>query len=693
MRVNLETAVDLETEYGSGWIDIDSIETEPEREGEDAGRDFGLSGYAMHFIEMFKRLMVLDPGAAKSEFARWRRSDSLFQRLRIWAARYAAIVPLRDFAELVIALDEQSFWPFKGERDLLLVLAGRWNDLEVQDRERIEQRILSGPPKSPRTKRREHIERSTGWKLTRLHWLASQGCLLTFDLIALTEKLRAKAPRWKPEYAALAAESHDPRSGWVKRDTDWRSLASAPLKEVLERAEKSGGRKMEEFTEHEPFAGMSADAPLKAISALSIAATRNDFKANFWETFLSNNNRVKDKARLKLLIAGRIIQLPDDALRRILLTASRWFLTAGPELRGIEGKGIGGSNVSAFDQLWSKFTRLIREHPDSAGSTLVRQGGDIDWATEAINAPAGNLAQLLMNDPVTKGLEKDAGFPEEWLAKAGELLALPEDSRRFALVILTFNLSWFDSIDPTWTADHLLNCLTRPDETSPDTDALWSGFMWGARTPQPALYSRLKPYLLDLALARFNRGRRHREVLSGLLLAGWHSRGPDGNRLVSNDEMRSLLLDTDDEFRSHLIWTLERWTKGEQQRWKADLPNFLSNVWPKHSKIRTVKMSARLCDLALSQDENFPAVSKLVLQLVSVVDEPHVFIKEISTKEDTISSRHPKELLDLLYAILPENPARWPYGSADALARIEKSAPALLKDPKLIELNSRLNEP
>ena len=137
-----------------------------------------------------------------------------------------------------------------------------------------------------------------------------------------------------------------------------------------------------------------------------------------------------------------------------------------------------------------------------------------------------------------------------------------------------------------------------------------------------------------------------------------------------------------------------------KRKWSKKVIRFLQKAWPKHKTIRTNKTSARLCEIALNQEENFPAISKQVAQLVSKIGNEHVFIPEIrktakgdnAENEETVADKYPEDYLNLLYSILPDQPERWPYGAADVLKIIEETAPQLQNDPRLIELKSRLND-
>ncbi len=200
----------------------------------------------------------------------------------------------------------------------------------------------------------EHKSRSAYRLLNRFHWLQNEGCDLSFDLDKLTKKLLKDAPDWKPEYAKRAAESHDPRSGWVRTDTDWSNLNNVPLAKIIKNAQKKQSRIFREFTDYNPFAGLCDDRPSKAISALSLELKKGRFHSTFWETYLSRETRKKDRYRLKLITAGRIAQIPNENFKDILLTASRW--SPDHEKKKIE------KNLRMFEAIWDKFIQTIREY-------------------------------------------------------------------------------------------------------------------------------------------------------------------------------------------------------------------------------------------------------------------------------------------------------------------------------------------
>ena len=689
LRMNLESAVDLKNDFSFGFQEICSIEPDDVTDDSDISRGNGLSGYVLYFVSLFRKLVDSDIEKARREFRRWRRDDRVFTRLRVWACGLSDLIDEEEFTNEILSLSNEEFWPFKGERDLLLSLRNKWNTLSKHNRKLIERKILKRPLKPRHRAREEHVIHTAHKQLSRLHWLKIQDCNLDLNLDKVTEKLRVKAPEWQPEYAKRAAESHDGRFGYMRTDTDWSDLKDAPLTEIIKKAQSKKRRNFRKFTEYAPFAGLCDDRPVRAISALSTEMKAGKFHSKFWEKYLSRSSRKNDTNRLKLLTAGRICQIPNKDFKDILLTASIWFEDNGPELRE--------KNLKMFETLWEKFITTIKKYRSSSVSALVRQEDrEIDWTGEAINSASGNLAELHMTDPVKDNLKIGGGCPISWLKKVNQLLNLPNDANRYAMVIFSFNLRWFHLIDPKWTEKNLINIIENDNAQREDKDAIWSGFMWGARFPHEQLFLKLKPHLLKIVSTR-STNRRHDEVLSGLLLSGWGLKDNNNKQYISNEELRNVLSATDEDFRNQILCHLGRWAKDETSTWDNKVLGFLQNVWPKDKKVRTSKTSARLFQIALEQKKYFPAVSKQVAQMISKVGNEHVFFPESinsdgETDEESNAEKYPEDYLNLLYAFLHDQPERWSYGVTDVLKIIEEARPTLLNDPRLIEIKARLND-
>jgi hypothetical protein len=279
-----------------------------------------------------------------------------------------------------------------------------------------------------------------------------------------------------------------------------------------------------------------------------------------------------------------------------------------------------------FDKVWDKLIAALVSQFEAGKSSMVRGSGDPDWVTEALNAPVGKLVQALMNDPQTEGLRGQEGFPHVMICRVNQLLALEADMRRHALVMLSFNLPWWFHIDPGWAEGNLIAALVKE---GPDAEAAWAGFLWEAKVPVQELYARLKPQLLRRARREEVSDRSSIEMLASILLAGWGSVAVGTtDRCVTNAEMREVLIDAAESFRSHTLWQLERWSADKEGNWAEQSFEFLSDVWPRHKKGKSAGISARLCNLAFSNAAAFPQLVDVILPLLTKIDQANVRRRE-----------------------------------------------------------------
>jgi hypothetical protein len=393
LRQNLERAVDLETEVDGYplWNIAPIIPGDPA--GGYFGRTSGLSASIIAFSQYFERLSNVDVEAAMHELAAWPTDDdTIFGRLRIWACGISELVPEGTCTTIIAGLSNKCFWHSSHQRDLLLVLAKRWANLSSSARGEIERRILDGPAKWQHEAQNEFEERKARVSLDRLTWLASHGCELSIGVWAEMEELRHRAPEWKPEYASHAADSREIHGGAVRTDTEHSPLLRVPLSSVLSRAIELSGRTENFLVEKDPFSGLCAKRPARALAVLTYEAKRKEYPEWAWHTFLTSEARHYDKPKFSTLIAERLSQYPDAAVATIIDSISDWIL-------GVAEKLV-TSSPEAFDKVTSK---LIKNHPlsrDNYGEVF----GGIVLAVGAAGMPRrGNVSNGELRDVLLCG--------------------------------------------------------------------------------------------------------------------------------------------------------------------------------------------------------------------------------------------------------------------------------------------------
>lgn len=685
-RRNLELALQMENEIGGYGVSRLAPINDDENEDKSytyPSRTRGISSYLILFSALFQRLLTYDPDSAKNEFRKWSATDeTVFCRLRIWAAGLPNFLDFNEFTNILLGISDQAFWGTNHQRDLLISLRSKWNQLPLRLKKKLEKRLLKGYIERFKDEKLKVAKERAAWgTLNRINWLNNHSCKFTFDLNEFNEKYLSRAPGWKPEFAKGAAESSLGRGGFVKTVTEYDVLLNIPISDILNTALKNNGRTENFLIEKDPFSGLCGAKPFRALQALKYSASIKEFPEWAWSAFLSREYNDKKHAKLIFVIAARICKYSDSDLTPILHCAVSWFLRFGKE--------IGAKSPDLFDKLFTKLirmTKLLSSNPETA---VVRDGSEIDWMSETINAPAGKLTEVLYENAVFGKLEIGKSLPINWKHYAKTLLDSEGDSRRYVITALSYQIRWLYAVDPSWVEDHLISILRSSCEY--DVDAFWSGLFSGTSSHSIELYSRLKQEILLLAKPSSRINKSDFEVLASILLVGWLVVDRSTNvRCFNSNELRETILDTNEEFKSSLLWQLKGWVKPQDDAKDSinlpeELVRFFQEVWPLQKSAKTPTISARLCDLAFSCRFNFPKMVEVILPLITPLQRYSHIHMNIDA-DDNVFTKYPSEALTLLYAALPEDVSAWPYDTDKVLKKIEESASQLGGDERLVEL-------
>jgi hypothetical protein len=166
-----------------------------------------------------------------------------------------------------------------------------------------------------------------------------------------------------------------------------------------------------------------------------------------------------------------------------------------------------------------------------------------------------------------------------------------------------------------------------------------------------------------------------------------------GEPLISDIELREVLIHADNLFRQQLLWQLQRWCSESDGDWRNMVEPFFAHVWPKQRALRTPEMSGHLVNFALASGDLMPKVVELILPRLVPIRGPSLWlIRDERGPDGHPVIPHPSATLDLLWAVLGEDPAVWPRWVEpvlDVLARRRETA----SDARLSELRRRLDLP
>lgn len=639
-----------------------------------SSRDGDLPALIIHYASEMGRLSALDPKSARRERQAWPDpDDAVFRILHAWAAGQPVLMNADEAGAFFTGLSADVFWDRDVQRDLLISLAARWLELEEGVRGAVVAKILAGPdawaeadPDQFRSYRAHRI-------LSRLMWIEREGLSVSFDLEVERAALRKIVPGWTLEDAEDEIYRSTSRGGWVATDTEPGDLEDVPIDDLLDASDALSGRTRDILVEKRPFKGVSERWPVRALASLVRSAGEGGTREREWSDFLWHEARSQDPPRLRILIAERLSSLPQPIFGANLQAVAAWLNRAGSALSHVAR--------ASYLKIWERVVETAIAMPDVAGSSIVSDTRK-DWLTAAINSPMGRMATLLGEEFSWEGPDHER-MTDEWRMRAEHLLSVRSDLRCHVMAVFGTRLSWLYYVDPEWTDRHII----APIEREPDADASFAAIstlmQYGGQWSLP-LFVRLKGLMISSASRK---GDEEDEGVGLALLRGWNSLGADGERLVSDSELREALIVMDDRGRISVLRNLGYWA--EQEKDWTKVVEFLDRVWPHQLVARTSRAAAELAGLAMSAGDQMPEVTRAVLPFLTVADDGWADPIRIRRSDDNMVERFPVEHVAILHATLGVDARSWAWGTSGLIERLGQNE-TVRNDPRLIELRRRM---
>ena len=681
LRRNLEIAISREKEIAIyGAPPLQPIINDGEH-NDSFERTHDLSGMVIYFAKLFDQLCKIHPSAAKFEFLSWPRNDDIvFAHLRIWAAGKEEIVANDEFGQFISSLPDEIFWNRQHQLDLLMVLKKRWDNLNSSTRAMIEKRLLKNSSRLSREDQCTRKKRHAYLSLNNLWWLKSNGCELSSATQKKAQKLRSVEPDWTEEQARNATRHIT--SGFVATNTDYTALLNIPLSKLLAEAERIQRNWDDIRIVIRPFEGLARDKPMLAFSALCLEAKKGIFREWAWQTFFYSKPHRADQNRFKLLIANRLLNCPDEQIAKFFIPVVYWLSNNAEKLEN--------TYIPAFFRLAKKLVKILRIQPDNDQPKTEQS---IDEYSDAINAPAGMVTLALLAGAFVQKLD-DKYFHKEWFKLIESLLKLPDISRQYVLVILFTHINWFFKTDKNWTRKNLLPIFH--SNKSIDRDAAWSGFLESRALPYLEIFKTIKGDLLTIGRTLPSFYLKNIDHFSELILELWNETDNTmGAKRITDEELQELLLKCGDELRTGILkeaaFMVSIRNNNSSGQWKLRVPELFS-IWPKQMKAWSPEVSAGFFRLLLWSGEQFPVLLKLVIKRLNKIYElpsADLYSLTVSGFGNTIIQDYPKELLELLFSVLPDDARQWSYEMNIILEQIIEADSSLKKNERYVELKRR----
>ena len=632
------------------------------------GKDF----YFLWFVELFRKLIDIDPIAAQSELSRWHKSDYyFFGKLSIYAHMYPELASGSEAAIALLDCNEKIFWSPYNHRELLFTLQKRWEDFNICERNAIEKKIIKGSQSYQNENIENYNIRKASTAATMFRWLEINECELTPETKLLLPALMKADPQWTDKWAKNADYSYESRGGVIQTITELRGLEKPSIGQIIQKADELTEDKFGELKNYRPFQGLVKNFPFKSLSALRLEAKRSNYPVKYWKNILLEWPE-KMPPRLNWLAAHTFSNLPTNVALELRHYLPDWFLK---NLKGLADNNPNAA-LSVFDKVVANYISAPIEITKSGlgattigGIEQIRSEVSID---KAINSPCGILTEcvfLLLGTPKEKG-----EIPTYISSRLTVLFNLSGDAGGHAVCIAASRMGFLDYYFPKWVQNELVPLFSLNNTKS---EAAWHGRAFDNNHLSKQTIKMLIPDLLKLlsnsAPWKLDENAYQHHVRGLVKLSRKNGKK---RPLISFIQARKTLVSLSDSGRSDALFTLSLIIE-ETGQWNKFVKPFIKNCWPKQLEFRSEETSRAFARLIDYSGEDYADVIKTVLQFL--IPLPHLdmithrLIRDEESDKPDLVRLFPKETLQLMNALISDTKTFAPYNLSRILDAIAES--------------------
>ncbi len=667
VRRHLELAAGLLADIGTSYWKTSTFYPE-DRSGRNYISGESPCAYLSWFRGLFDRMVKTHPELVRADTALWPKEEPFFfNKLHLYAWTFDVLFSGNEVGDGLLSLSNKAFWKENYRRELLHLLKRRWYELPLGKRELVERRLVNGRARYDGESEEDFEQRRSIESAMVLGWLINQGCELSRETLDVLPDLRRADPRWCPEWDETADESREGRVVSIETDSDPSYIIDVPISQIIPLARQYTGRAFPEPTVYSPFDGLVEQHPVRAVAALTHAARRGDYPAEFWRSALQT---WPDEARHRLswLFGARLARLPSETVVELGYDVFQWLRKHLPELAAQDQSRA----LSIFDLLLEKlFTG--EEEVEQSGEHRDRSRRTLNCA---INTPIGNATELLLDLLNSQGPREEASVPPEIKSRLERLFDAPSEGADHAVCIAANRLRWLDYIDPEWVRTTIAPWF---DLKHPASESAWNGFLYDNRLPKPELFSLIKSNFLAAVVHATGRKRLHRFLVLGCF---WHQ---DNDSYITFEETRRVLQKTNANGRAHSLWFFTR-IVDENHAWRRFGKPFLEKAWPKEARFQTEQTSQHLVEFAKRASDFFPEVVRTILPYLVPSFQNVGFVSFLVRQNDDemggLPTRFPDATLILIDKIIPDDPDQVPYDLDSLIEMIAEAKPSLRQDSR-----------
>jgi hypothetical protein len=315
-----------------------------------------------------------------------------------------------------------------------------------------------------------------------------------------------------------------------------------------------------------------------------------------------------------------------------------------------------------------------------------------DLFNEAINAPSGQLAEVLLGK-VTKGDGNE--FPDDLRSRLDRLVDAPGRPGLLARVRLAADVALLFERAPSWTTGRLIPLF---DWRSPDAAATWSALKYSNYIGSPKLFGLIKEPFLQM-FGRSDTSAEDLETFAGWLTAiilanqacdaGYPLPGTEARSALRRAGVRAL-----SSVGHRLALEMGQATPEQKVvRWQNVVGPAFQAIWPLDVELQTSATTFELVQILCAAGDAFPEAADVVIPFIRP-DNPReqTTVFSIAEAPQTLFQVAPSKMLDLIAAVVGDERPGTIYGLGKALARLKAVDPTLANTRKFQKLRTNVSQ-
>lgn len=589
----------------------------------------------------------------------------LFRRLAFFAATQSSLVPYEQAVDWLLADGRRWLWSEETRRETMRLLVALAPQLDATLLAELERAILLGPPRDLYDANIDPDD----WNNIVDHGIWLRLAKMTQAGANFSELGQSRIDALSAQYSwQLAADESDEfpiwtgGSGWIGDRDPWRPFTPIPRTRrglldyllahpVLINSQQDDWRKLcsEKF-----------QATAYALSKLS---QQNNWPTERWRDALQAWSEETLRDRSWRYMAPVVVGAPEDWMQSLSHSVSWWLQAVAKTFQGHE------------DHFLTLAKRILHLDFDDDGNVD-------DPVFRAINHPVGQVTQALLDWWYRQEPNDGQGLSEAVKFIFTELCDTQIAKFRHGRVLLAAHALSLFRVDKAWSEQHLLPLLDW-NRSEAEAQAAWEGFLWSPRLYRP-LMEAIRPAFLD-TVNHYAQLGKHREQFATFLTFAALDPGDTFTIVQLATAVRGLPADGLRKSAQALVRALEGASDQREDYWKNRVLPFLEKIWPKSHDQASGANAESLARLCIAAGNEFPSAMTTIGNWLRTVSHPDSVVRQL--QKSGLPARFPEEALQLLYAVLGDQPLWLSQDLRQCLDAIGQAKPSLLQDHRFVKVD------